>query len=164
MQMTYKWSVPVYPVDARTAGTELEKIAESRGSLKPSYVVEESRGAGAALHRCFEWNDERAADKYRIRQAQDLIRNLVAVKIGKVEAPQPVRAFISIRQDNEYVPVMQALNTPVLRERMLDSAMKELESFRVKYAAVDALSELMAGIDRSIREYNAQGADNSAPP
>lgn len=153
-QMIYQWSVPVYPVDAQKAGMELEKIAKKHGSLKPSYIVEESRGAGAALHKCFEWNNRIAADKYRFRQAQDMLRNIVAVKIGQIETPLPIRAFVNIRQDHEYVPVIHVLNTPVLRENMLNSAMRELESFRRKYNAIESLSELMASIDRSIRDYN----------
>lgn len=153
-QMIYKWSVPVYSVDAQIAGAELEKIAEKRGALKPAYVVEESRDEAAVLHNCFEWDDVNAADKYRRRQAQDLIRNIVAVKIGKIDTPQPVRAFVSIRQDHEYVPVFRVLHTPALRENMLNAAMKELDSFRRKYAAIDSLSGLMGDIDKIIQEYN----------
>lgn len=158
-QMIYKWSVPVYPMDAQTAGMELERITEKRGSLKPSYVVEESRYTGAALHKCFEWNNRKAADKYRCRQAQDILRNIVAVKIGRIETPLPIRAFVNIRKDHEYVPVIHVLNTPVLRENMLNSAMRELESFRRKYIAIESLSELMASIDRSIRDYNGPCAE-----
>lgn len=155
-QMVYRWSIPVYPVDAQTAGAELEKIAEKHGALKPVYVVEESRSQGAVLHNCFEWNNKTAAEKYRRRQAQDLIRNIVTVKIGKIETPQPVRAFVNIQQNHEYVPVAHVLYTPVLREAMRNSAMKELESFCRKYAVIDSLSELVTNIERMIKNYNNQ--------
>jgi hypothetical protein len=155
-QAAYKWVVPVNPVTAEVAGNELEAITKKHGALKPSYVVEDSKDADAPLHRCFEWNDEDAADKYRHRQAQDLIRNLVTVKIGNREVPHPVRAFISLRQDHEYVSVADAFNTPILRTSILEAAMKELESFRNKYAAVEALSLLMSNIDQQIQEHNQQ--------
>ena len=62
-QMIYKWTVPVYPVEAQTAGMELEKIAEKHGSLKPAYIVEESTDKNAALHKCFEWNNKKPPAK-----------------------------------------------------------------------------------------------------
>ena len=152
-QMIYKWSVPIYPVTAQTAGMELEKIAEKRGSLKPLYVVEESADKNAVLHKCFEWDNKKAADKYRQHQAQDLIRNIVTVKINNVDTEKPIRAFVSFRQEQEYVPVTQVFHNPALRENMLKAAIKELEAFRSKYETLTALSELMADIDRNIEEY-----------
>lgn len=152
-QMVYKWTIPVYPVEAQTAGIELEKITEKRGSLKAAYVVEESMDADAILHKCFEWDNEKAAEKYRQRQAQDLIRNLVTVKIGDVEPSEPVRAFISFKKDNEFVSVVNVMNSPAMRENMLESAMKELENFRRKYEALEVLAGLMEHIDRNLKKY-----------
>lgn len=152
-QMVYKWIIPVYPVDAQIAGTELEKITEKRGSLKPSYVVEESMDENATLHKCFEWDDEKAADKYRQHQAQDLIRNIAVVKIDQVEPARPIRAFISFKKDNEFVSIVNVMNNSDLFENLIESAMKELENFRRKYATLEFLSELMSGIDKSIDKY-----------
>ena len=155
-KMIYKWTIPVYPVDAQTAGIELENIAKKRGSLKPSYVVEESADNGAVLHKCFEWDNEKAADKYRQRQAQDLIRNIVTVKIDNIEPLKPVRAFVNVRQEQEYVSVISVLHNPELRKNMLESAIKELEAFRFKYESLTTLSELMSDIDRNIQKYKGE--------
>lgn len=152
-QMLYKWTVPVYPIDAQKAGAELERIAEKHGSLKPSSVVDESRQEGSILHKCFEWDDEQAAEKYRCRQAQDMIRNIVTVKIGQIDTLNPIRAFVSFRREHEYVPIQQVLNSSAMLENMLDAAMKELEAFHRKFAALDSLSELMPCIDRAVQKY-----------
>lgn len=153
-QMNYKWTVPVYPVDAQTAGSELEEIIRRRGALKPEYVVEESKSRAAVLHSCFEWNNRTAAEKYRQRQAQHLIRNLVTVKLEGSEPSTPVRAFVSVRQNHEYVPIATALQSRELRDVMLHDALRELESFVRKYAGVDALSEMVAAIKHLLREYS----------
>jgi len=157
-QMTYKWTVPVYPVDAQKAGTELEKITEKHGLLTPEHVVIESKNKKAVLHKCFEWNNEIAAEKYRFRQAQDLIRNIVTVKIGQVETTQPIRAFVSFKQNKEYVSVINVLYTPELQKKMMDSAMKELETFQKKYASLNSLSELMLSIDSSLEKYKNENS------
>lgn len=154
-QMIYKWSIPLYPVDPQVAGRELEKISETHGCLKPAYVVEESREESAPLHGCFEWDNDRAAEKFRCGQAQDLIRNIVAVKIGALEPATPTRAFISIRQNHEYVPVMRVLQEPALQQSMMAAALKELESFRQKYSGLKSLSKLMSAIDGCI-DQNAR--------
>jgi len=151
--MTYKWTIPVYPVDAQKAGAELEKITEKHGTLTPAYVVKESKKKKAVLHKCFEWNDEKAAAKYRCRQAQDLIRNIVTVKIGQIEPTQPIRAFVSFKQNNEYISVINVLHTPELQKKMMDTAMKELEYFQKKYASLSSLSELMSSITLSLQKY-----------
>ena len=155
-QMIYKWTVPVYPVNAQIAGMTLENIIIEHGSLRPSLVVEESRDENAALHMCFEWDNETAADKYRLSQAQDLIKNITVVKIGDMEPTTPIRAFISFRQDHEYIPVLRVLQTPALQKSMMDAAIKELEIFHKKYTALDSLSELLSVIDRSVQDYRRQ--------
>lgn len=71
--MVYKWKIPgVIPVDAQTAGEELQRIYQEKGGLNPSDIVEESRHDSAPLHPCFEWDDETAAEKYRQTQAMQL--------------------------------------------------------------------------------------------
>ena len=153
-QMLYRWTIPAYPVNAQIAGAFLENIIKKYGSLKPSYVVGESKDIKTILHRYFEWDNEKAADKYRKHQALDLICNLTAVKLtGHVEPSQPIRAFISFKQDNEFVSVANVLNTPALQENMLDMAMRELETFRQKYATLEFLSDLISDIDKNIKKY-----------
>ena len=78
--MTYQWKLPgVMPVDAQTAGDELERVYKKRGDIKPSTLVEESRPASAPLHRCFEWDDAIAAEKYRESQASYPLRLLLHI-------------------------------------------------------------------------------------
>lgn len=78
--LIYQWKLPgIMPVDAQTAGNELQRIYERDGVIEPETVVLESESPSAPLHSCFEWDDEKAAHKYRITQAQGIIRAIVAV-------------------------------------------------------------------------------------
>lgn len=150
--MIYKWNVPIFSVDAQLAGRELERIAKKRGALKPGYIVEESRAKKATLHGCFEWNNKKAASAYRCRQAQDMLRNIVAVRIGDVEPTKPVRAFISFRQDHEYIPMTTVLKLPTLKLTMIQMALRDIQSFRTKYAVLDELANVMGAIDEALLE------------
>ena len=84
--MIYKWKIPgVIPVDAQTAGEELQRIYQEKGGLNPSDIVEESRNDSAPLHPCFEWDDEIAAEKYRQTQAMQIVRSIVTIQESDME-------------------------------------------------------------------------------
>lgn len=140
--MTYQWKVPgIMPVDAQTAGNELQRIYERDGVIEPETVVAESRTPSAPLHSCFEWNDEKAAHKYRITQAQNIIRAIVVVD----EAKQPeTRAFVNVQR--EYHPVSVVVRNPEKREILLQNALNELRWFERKYNTLQELSNVFAAI------------------
>ncbi|HUD75319.1 MAG TPA: hypothetical protein VMQ76_09630, partial [Terracidiphilus sp.] len=53
----------------------LRAIADKNGGLLlPEKVVEAARPVSSPLHSWFEWNDNKAAENYRIWQARQLIR------------------------------------------------------------------------------------------
>lgn len=71
-----------------------------RGVITPAAVIEEAKNPGSVLHGAFTWDDHAAAEKYRIIEAQRLIRRCeITVKQGD----ESVRtyAFIGISTDRE---------------------------------------------------------------
>lgn len=140
--MTYQWKVPgIMPVDAQTAGNELQRIYERDGVIEPETVVAESQTPSAPLHSCFEWDDAKAAHKYRITQAQNIIRAIVVVD----EAKQPeTRAFVNVQR--EYHPVSVVVRNPEKREILLQNALNELRWFERKYNTLQELSNVFAAI------------------
>lgn len=143
--MVYQWKVPgIIPVDAQTAGEELERIYNRDGSITPEAVVEDSTDPSAPLHGCFEWDNEKAAHKYRITQAQGIIRCIVSVDTP-ASPETSVRAFVSTRQ--VYKPITVVLDDESAREELLRSAKAELENFKRKYATLKELSAVFAAIE-----------------
>lgn len=140
--MIYRWKVPgIMPVDAQTAGNELQRIYDRDGVIEPETVVEESENPSAPLHSCFEWDDEKAAHKYRITQAQNIIRAIVVVD----EAKQPeTRAFVNVQR--EYHPVSVVVRNPEKREILLQNALNELRWFERKYNTLQELSAVFSAI------------------
>ena len=141
--MTYQWKVPgIMPVDAQTAGNELQRIYERDGVIEPEVVVLESESASAPLHNCFEWNDAKAAHKYRITQAQGVIRAIIAV--DETEKSPETRAFVSV--EHEYHPVSIVVKNPETREILLKNALNELRWFEKKYSSLQELSAIFDAI------------------
>lgn len=146
--MTYQWKVPgIMPVDAQTAGNELQRIYERDGVIEPETVVLESESPSAPLHSCFEWDNEKAAHKYRITQAQGIIRAIVAV--DETEKSPETRAFVSV--EREYHPFSVVIRNPEKRDILLQNALNELHCFEKKYNSLRELSGVFSAIKEVIK-------------
>lgn len=151
--MVFKWNVPrLYPVDAQTAGEELNRIYEKHGELEPADVVEESKDENAPLHDCFEWDDVKAAQKYRIHQAGKLIRCVVSVTENeKTKEPIQTRAYVHVQ--DTYRPISVVVESQDMVDEMMETAMSELNNFRRKYSNLQALSGVFREIDNFTKNF-----------
>lgn len=144
---TYKFRVDgLYPVKAQAAGEELHRIFETYGGLRPEDVVEESRAPGAVLHGCFEWNDAKAAENYRIEQAGNLIRCVAEVQTSQLGKPVEVRAFAKV--ETAYEPITIIFDDEVKTERLMLQALAELRSFQRKYHDLKELAPIFQMIEK----------------
>mgnify|MGYP001859559021 CR=1 FL=1 len=143
--MTYQWKIPgIIPVEAQKAGEELDRIYKKKGRLEPSDIVEESRSATSPLHSCFEWDDQKAADKYRESQAMLIVRSIVTVQESP-KGPQQVRAFVHTEQS--YKPISVVVNSEKQMSALLETALSELRAFKRKYETLRELSPVFDAIE-----------------
>ena len=144
--MIYKWKIPnLLPVDAQTAGEELDRIYRENGRLEPAQIVDESRDNAAPLHPCFEWDDVVAAEKYRQTQAQMIVRSIVTVQEKPNRELVETRAFVSVQQ--EYKPIEVVANSEEQMQELLRTALAELMAFRRKYSILSELAGVMHAIE-----------------
>ncbi len=87
-------------VKAQVAGDELERIRKANdGRLDAKQVVEEARPEGAPLHDTLTWDDSKAAEQFRIREARDLIRCIRILVVGSKSEP----AYVNVKiEDAQY--------------------------------------------------------------
>lgn len=150
----YAWKHgSVVAVDAEEAAQQFGTIVEEYGALLPDVVVEQSRPEDAPLHDAFEWNDKAAADKYRYDQARYLIRSLTIVHEEDEEEHPPIRAYMSInhaaddeKAEVDYLPTLLVMSKPILRKRLLSTALKELESWERRYQNLVEFSQVYTAI------------------
>lgn len=121
--------------------------------------MDESRPKEALLHPCFEWDDPKAAEAYRLYQSRKLIGNLVQVNVQpspEAEAePEGIRAFVNISSANkkgQYLSVETALADEDNRNVVLENARKELRCFRAKYSKLIELSKVFDAIDEVLKQ------------
>lgn len=77
---------------------ELEALRKKEGGkLLPESIVERAKSTRSPLHKFFEWDDTEAAQKYRVFQARNLIREIqITEKSGAPEA-----AYVNVQVDKE---------------------------------------------------------------
>ena len=121
--------------------TQLEALKEiakrDGGLLRPRAVVDAARDVESPLHRCFEWDDKVAGEKYRLEQAQRLIRSFTVVheKNGK-KCESPMFIGLSVDRtgssgDNPYRLASDVTNVP---DRQMAALMNATSSLRLRSA------------------------------
>ena len=143
--MVFKWKegsrVKVTP---DVAAQVLNEIRESDGALTAVKVVEASRPDDAPLHDEFEWDNDKAAEAYRISQARYIIRSLV-VETESERNPE-TRAFVKIIRSEKgtYVPIQTVIQDTDMRAELLEQARRDMKAFVQKY---HSLTELCGVLD-----------------
>lgn len=143
MKVVNSWKIDgMFPVSADTAKQEFDRIYEKHGEISKRLIVEENRAIGSPLHSCFEWRDDIAAEKYRQEQAGSMIRCLVTtvVQDGKKD-PIIVRAVV--RTGKSYEPISVAIKSEEKTAILISDALREVEHFKRKYAAVKELKNVL---------------------
>lgn len=146
--MAYQWGTYYYKTPAEEAGKVFKELEESVG-LTAKTLVNASRPEEAPLHKEFEWNDDIAAEKYREDQARRMIQALKIV-VDDVDVA-PVRAFVNIGEPT-YEDIHIVISDEDKRQRLFASAMRELNIFKHKYAALEEFDALFREIDRLAKE------------
>lgn len=146
-------AAPPIPI---TEQDELGGIAATNGKqIRPQDVVEYARKhPDGALHRHFTWDDSKAADQYRLRQARDVLAQFWIV--SRVEH-KPVRMFLSLVSDRHdeggYRHVDDVLSNKKYRAEWRQMAIRELIQWEKRYAALGELQPVFSSIQRVVQQH-----------
>lgn len=113
----------------------LQGLYDAHRSLTPTIVLDAARDPESVLHSRFNWDDQSAAEAWRIDQARTLIQS---VKIVIRETPTEmvsVRAFVSIPTDEgmTYMPTADAMQHDWTREAVLRQMRADINALERKY-------------------------------
>lgn len=155
----YSWGNGAqYSTPAETVGKTLERIEERDGAITKEAFLEESRPAESPTHEMFEWDDRKAAEKYRLVQSGKIINNLVVdiTVEGVSEEPTTAKAIVNVTEDRNkkavYQSVVTAMESTDSRTIILNHALEELNAFKAKYSNLQEL----VGVFEAIREVETK--------
>ena len=128
----------------------LQAIYDERGELTPALVVDVARDTTHPLHSRFEWNDTRAAEKFRIYQAHHLIRSVrISYTNPQTNASTSIRAFhaTKIPETNRYVyqPTAVVMQDPMVMRLLLAEMRRDWEALKRRFEAFEEFWDLVEG-------------------
>jgi hypothetical protein len=146
-------------LDAQSIGEMAEQLAKknkltSAKLVTPAMLVAAANPARSPIHDLFEWDDEKAAGHYRIKQAQNLLNHLeIEVVIGGKLVQMKAFHHVSVEvNEDEMVGGYSHASTVSLdvelSEQVVDKAKQQLIRWKERYAQYRSVfSGVMAEIE-----------------
>jgi len=144
-------------LDAQAVGEEIERLRVANGThFDNRLVVEAARDPKSAMHAAFDWDNETAGEKWRLRQAAYLVASVEAVIITPERPDRVTRAFVSTANEKgpttrHFTSTEYAMNDPDLRAEVLRQALRELAALKRKYVELSELADIFAAIDSTAK-------------
>jgi hypothetical protein len=177
VQQTYAWreGYSFSRLNPQKCGERILKIARAHnGNLEPWHVVEDAMDSDSPLHNGFEWDNDMAAEKYRLEQARLIVRSIRVVyekptngNPGKIS-----RLFVHVQNPDEneeseclsaYVTTDRLLANPRLRQQAVEEAHILLLGVKHRFKELSELGAVFHEIDKLGRKIAADRIKSSPP-
>lgn len=117
--------------DAMIVGKRLSQLATvHQGEVTPTLVLEDARQKSSPLHTYFEWDNNLAAEKFRLHQARLLLGAVVEVVIDRYNNRKELRSFYNVSNDKKesvYVTLETTLTTAMYLDQIVADAQQEIQ-------------------------------------
>ena len=123
-------------------------------------LIDDAKAKESPLHDYFEWNNKRAAERWRIEQARYLLRGITVVITTPEGEERTTRAFHSVTLDGSYeinvpktyVTVQRAMSEDELRTQVIEEALKKIKSWQRRYKEYKEFAKIVQAIDETLKE------------
>lgn len=137
-----------YSADAQKVADEITAIGEY---ATPKQILDKAKDAETELHKCFEWDNTKAGEKWRLHQARKLVCSLVFKEQSEQTDPAPgIRLFFKIDEDEGYKPVVMIMRDKAEYQKLLTKALSELRAFQAKYKSLTELDSIFSEIEKLV--------------
>ena len=142
--MGVQWGFMKFKADAQTCYNEIQTLGET---YTPEQVLDLARNPKTELHKCFDWNDTTAAEKWRKQQARFVCTSLVVTVEKSDGVETSYRVIQHDKEDGAYRPVTLTVRDDDQYGRLLRQAKAELASFRKRYKSITELEGVIDEIE-----------------
>lgn len=139
--MKVAWSMKLFKADAEKVHSELETI----GTKSPQNIVDYAEEhPDSELHKCFTWDDSKAANEWRKQEARQVCRLLV---FADDETDEPTQIRVLQKATDAYEPVKTIVRNNDEYAKLLARAKAELKAFRERHKQINELEKVLEAID-----------------
>lgn len=146
MEKQYIWKTGFFgQADANIVAKEINELEE----ITAQNIVDKARNEDTELHKCFDWDDSIASEKWRKQQAGMILNNLKVVVAKNVETNEEksVKAFVTLKRETEYEPIQTVVKDPEKYDILKERAIRQLKSIRTTYEEIVELQDIFNLID-----------------
>ena len=144
--------------------TAVFQLMEEKGkAVTPREVLNAARHKNNPLHSYFDWNDRTAGEKYRVWQAQSLLRRITVKIVDKQGNETKTRGYVNVTLRERgaaprrvYAEIKRVYETKSLRHQELEHALRDLESWCTRYMIYAELDEIREYLDREVSLFRAR--------
>lgn len=141
-----QWKFPgLYKGDANKVSDEILSIGET---ATPEQILDKARDPDTELHKCFDWDDRVAAEKWRLQQARQIVCSLVYVPAPSRPASPPLRLMYKPIGTEGYKSTTLIMRNEDEYQRLLKTALRELAAFKAKYSMLTELEDVFKEIEK----------------
>lgn len=132
----------IFKADANKVYHEIKSMGEE---VTPNMILDKAKDPGTELHKCFEWDNTVAAEKWRLHQARNITVQLVILQ--KEPEKPPIRIFSKSETTSAYKETVKIVQNNDEYKKLLSMAYAELKEFKRKYASLKELDYILSLID-----------------
>ena len=145
--MSVKWGIKGFKGDARKCYEEIQTLGED---FTPRDVLELARDPRTELHKCFDWDDTIAAEKWRLHQARQICGSISVVVEHEEQAPVEYRLIEHDSSTMSYRPIVFTVRNEDQYGQLLRQAKRELDAFQRRYKIIKELKNVIEEIEKVI--------------
>lgn len=158
--MIYQWRDGArIKTDAQVVGERLSVLeSKNGGTLTAGLVLDDARSKKSPLHPEFEWNNETAAEEWRLQQARHLLNSIVVTYDEGPQEQEPIRAFVVVKEngDSYYSATYRVLSDEDQRHQLIERALADLERVQRRYEQLTELGDVFKAINTAKERIEAQ--------
>ena len=151
----YSWKNYVFSQDSQKVGEELEELEKVLEITNKNVLEYARKNKDSELHKCFEWNDTIAGEKYRLIQATNVISSISFVI--EEEPIKKQKVYFSVKSDakenRQFKNIKDILEDDEDYKALLNKARKEFETCKDNYDSLikrEDLKDIIFDIYREI--------------
>jgi len=153
--MKHRWKrKPKNAPDADTTVRYIESIKKKCGltNITERIIVQESRRKKSLLHNCFEWDNIKAANSWRLEQARKILACLVVVVEGDDDEVLYVRKYVAQSELGEdtgsgYISITKIRSDEELNKTYIKQLYRELQEMKYKLRAYKVFASVVSAIE-----------------
>lgn len=146
--MRFTWAGTGFKGDPELCYREIQTLGDE---YTPDDILNLARDESTELHKCFDWDDASAAEKWRKHTARLIVCSL-SVEVIENDESTPIKRRV-IQHDDErrvYAPITVTVRNDDAYKQLVKQAKAELASFRLRYKSIVELETVIDEIDRFI--------------